>query len=71
MSNEPRGGFSPSERPGKLTIDEFQRVASVVRDLLADQPLIKYSIYAAGIAGVLDSAHLIWEFIDFLIKASK
>lgn len=71
MSSEPGGGFSPTAKPGKLTIAEFQQVAGVVRDLLADQPLIKYSIYAAGIAGILDSIYWIWLFIVFLFKSIK
>jgi hypothetical protein len=71
MSNEPGGGFSPNEKPGKWTFAEFKQVSEFTKDLLADQPLIKYSIYSAGVAGVLESAHLIWLFICFLQKASK
>lgn len=71
MSSEQGAGFSPSAKPGKLTIAEFQQIAGFVKDLLADQPLIKYSIYAAGAAGLLDSIHLIWEFYLFFIKPLK
>jgi hypothetical protein len=71
MSNEPGGGFSPTEKPGKWTLAEFKQAAALVKDLLADQPLIKFSIYAAGLAGALDCIHWIWLFILFLQKASK
>jgi hypothetical protein len=71
MSGEPRGGFSPTEKPGKLTVAEFQQVAGVVRDLLADQPIIKWSIYAAGAAGLLDTIHWSWLFVGFLYRSLK
>jgi hypothetical protein len=71
MSGEPRGGFSPTEKPGKWTLAEIQQFAGFMKDLLADQPAIKYSIYAAGVAGLLDTVHWVWIFIAFLVKASK
>lgn len=71
MSSEAGGAFSPTAKPGKFTVAEFQQVAGVVRELLADQPLIKYSIYAAGLAGLLDSIHWIWLLIVFLLRAIK
>jgi hypothetical protein len=71
MSNEAGAGFTPSAKPGKLTPAEFQQVASTVKDLLADRPLIKYSIYAAGVAGALDSGHWLWLLICFLVKSAK
>lgn len=71
MLSEAGGGFSATAKPGKFTVAEFQQVAGVVRELLADQPAIKYSIYAAGVAGLLDSIHWIWLFIVFLSRAIK
>lgn len=72
MSSEAGGGFSPNEKPGKWTFAEFKHVQDFTKDLLVDQPLIKYSIYAAGVAEVLESTHLIWTFITaFLIPANK
>jgi hypothetical protein len=67
-ADPPRGGsFTPTQRPGKLTVEEFKAVSGIVRDLLADEPLIKYSIYAAGVAGALETAHLVWLFLRFLL----
>ena len=60
------GGFSPTTKPGKFTVNEFQQMATVVKSLLADEPLIKWSIYAAGVAGALETIHLIWLFICFI-----
>jgi uncharacterized membrane protein YhfC len=42
-----------------------------MKDLLADQPVIKYSIYAAGMAGLFDSIHWAWVFIAFLVRFVK
>ena len=61
-----QGGFTPTIKPGKLTIAEFQQFAGVVKDLLAEQPGIKYSIYAAGIAGFLQTLYLLWLFARYL-----
>jgi hypothetical protein len=71
MSGEQRGAFSPTEKPGKLTVAEFQQFAGFMKDLLADQPVIKYSIYAAGMAGLFDSIHWAWVFIAFLVRFVK
>ena len=67
MSSEaPPGGFSPAGKPGKLTVDEFRAISGIIKDLLASEPGIKYSIYAAGIAGILEAVHLLWLFARFI-----
>jgi hypothetical protein len=71
MSNETGAGFSTNEKPGKWTFAEFKQVSEFTKDLLADQPLIKYSIYAAGVAGLLDTIHWIYVGIVFVAKSVK
>ncbi len=72
MSNEsPKGGFTPTVRPGKFTLEEIKEFASFVKTLLADQPAIKWSIIAAGIGGALDSLHMLWLFLAFLKQSAK
>ena len=50
------GGFSPP----RMTTTQFQDLANFFKDYLADKPLIKWSIVAAGIGGALEAAHIIW-----------
>jgi hypothetical protein len=64
--NEKVGGsFSPS---AKLTIDQWQQMALFFRDFLADKPVIKWSIIAAGVGGALDGAHVVWLAIRFIFR---
>jgi hypothetical protein len=48
-------GASPS-RPTKLTIEEFHDL----KDLFSENPLIKWSIIAAGLGGALEAIHILW-----------
>ena len=49
-------------RPTRLTIEDIQNL----KDLFADNPLIKWSIIAAGIASTLESIHILWLFIQWI-----
>ncbi len=63
--------MSPKEGgyyPARLTTKEFERLASVFKDLLADSPLVKYSIIAAGVGGACEIGHTIWLAIRFFAK---
>jgi hypothetical protein len=63
--NEKGGSFSPS---AKLTMDQWQEMALFFRDFLADKPVIKWSIIAAGIGGLFDTLHVIWEALRFIFR---
>jgi hypothetical protein len=67
LSANKEGGYQPS-RPARLTTDEFERLANVFKDLLAEQPLIKAAIIAAGIGGAIEILHTIWLAIRYLAK---
>jgi hypothetical protein len=54
--------------PARLTTREFQRLARVFKDLLADSPLVKYSILAAGLGGACEIGHTIWLALRYLVK---
>ena len=49
-------------RPTKLTIEDIQNL----KGLFADNPLIKWSIIAAGVAGTLESIHILWLFVQWV-----
>ena len=53
-------GYRPAGRPAKLTIDEFQQFGHVFKELLAESPAIKWSVYAAGVGGLLETLHIVW-----------
>jgi hypothetical protein len=58
--------MSSSERPrpyqpAKISIDDYERLTRMFKDLFAEQPLIKWSIYFAGIAGVCETIDFIWK----------
>jgi hypothetical protein len=49
-------------RPTKLTIEDIQNL----KDLFADNPLIKRSIIVAGLGGALEGLHIVWLFIQWV-----
>jgi hypothetical protein len=56
-------GFNPS-----FTFSEFQRMAEFFKGFLAENPLVKASIIAAGIGGALEGLHILWLVIRFLAR---
>jgi len=60
MSPKP-GGFNPS----RLTFDEVKQYADLFKDLLKDNPVVKWSIILAGIGGLFDILHTLWLAIRF------
>jgi len=59
------GSFSPS---AKLTIDQWQQMALFFRDFLADKPVIKWSIIAAGVGGLAEALHTLWLAARFIFR---
>jgi hypothetical protein len=66
-NKEGEGGYHPA-RPARLTTDEFERLANVFKDLLAEQPVVKAAIIFAGIGGVIELIHTLWLAIRYLAK---
>lgn len=58
-------GFNP---PARMTIEEFKGIATFFKQFLADNPVIRVSIIAAGIGGALDAFHILWLFIKFVFR---
>lgn len=63
-----RGGYNPAPEPSRMTPQEYQELAKSFKDLFADQPLIKWSIVAAGAGGVLDGLHVLWIFVKEIAR---
>lgn len=61
------GGYYPA-RPARLTTEEFERLANVFKDLLAEQPLIKAAIILAGLGGAVEILHTLWLALRYLAK---
>jgi hypothetical protein len=62
----PKGGKGGGYNPPKMTAEQFQGLATFFKDYLADNPIIKWSIIAAGIAGVFETAHTLWLLLVWL-----
>ena len=56
VTNKGRGGYTPARR----STEEFMALGVFFKQLLAENPLIKASIVAAGIGGALESLHVLW-----------
>jgi len=55
--------MSPSSNPApRMTLDQFREYADFFKELLADNPVIKWSIILAGIGGFLDGVHVLYLF---------
>ena len=65
MSANRKGGqgFSPS-----FTFSQFEQMAEFFKQLLAENPLVKASIIAAGIGGALEGLHILWLALRYLAK---
>ena len=50
------------------TFSQWQKIMEFARELLAESPVLKYSIIAAGVAGVCEIGHTIWLAIRYLAK---
>jgi hypothetical protein len=58
----PSGGFNPP----KLTIGQFKEIANFFKDLLSENPVVKWSIVLAGIGGAFEAVHDSWLFFVWL-----
>ena len=63
MSKPRQGGYNPARM---MSIDDVERIGTFFKKLLADSPAIKWSIIAAGVGGVLESAHIVWLALRYL-----
>ncbi|MFZ0314206.1 MAG: hypothetical protein WAL85_15980 [Candidatus Korobacteraceae bacterium] len=59
-----KGGFNPA---GMVSLDDVERMGNFFKNLLKDSPGIRLSIYAAGVAAVLEILHIIWLAFRFLM----
>jgi len=48
-------------QPAKITIDEYERLTKLFKEIFAEQPLIKWAIYLAGLGGLCDTIRFIWS----------
>jgi hypothetical protein len=58
------GGFNPS----RLTFDEVKQYADLFKDLLKENPVVKWSIISAGIGGAFEIFHTLWLAARFWFK---
>jgi len=66
MSASRQGSSGPN--PSSLTIAEVQTLATFFKNLFSDNPLIKWSIVAAGIGGGLDVVHTFWLAARYVFR---
>jgi hypothetical protein len=65
MSNndKPRG-----YQPAKITIDDVERLTKLFKEIFAEQPLIKWSIYLAGLGGLCETLHFAWLVLKHFLQ---
>jgi hypothetical protein len=62
------GGFNPVPPPRKprLNVDQFREFANLFKELVSENPLVKWSIVCAGLGGVFEAVHDTWLFFVWL-----
>lgn len=58
------GGFNPP----RMTPQQFQELATFFKDYLADNPVVKWSIIAAGVGAVVEALHVLWLFLRYVFR---
>lgn len=56
-------GVTPS-----YTFSQWQKIMEFARELLAESPVVKYSIIAAGVGGALEGLRILWLALRYLAK---
>jgi hypothetical protein len=54
--------------PASLSVEDVKSLGMFFKELLAENPLVRYSIYAAGIGGALEGLHILWLMVRYLSK---
>jgi hypothetical protein len=64
------GGFNPAPQPksSSIRVDEVERLTKLYKSVFEDQPLIKWSIIAAGFGGLLDGLHVLWLVLKHALE---
>jgi hypothetical protein len=57
------GGYNPVPR---LTLKQFREFADFFKDILKENPVIKFSIILAGVGGAFEAVHDMWLFLVWL-----
>jgi energy-coupling factor transporter transmembrane protein EcfT len=52
----------------RLTTTEFEQLAKVIKDLLAEHPILKVSVVVAGVGGACEILHTFWLAIRFVAR---
>lgn len=61
------GGYNPP-KPTKFTFEDVANFSRLFKELLADEPFLKWAIIAAGIGGVLESLHVLWLASRYIFR---
>jgi len=64
MSDEKSRPYTPA----RMTAQEFQELGTFFKQLIAENPLIKASVIAAGIGGALEGLHILWLALRFVAR---
>jgi hypothetical protein len=53
--------------PTRLTFEEFEKFAGIIKKLLNDSGL-KWAIIGAGVGGIAETIHLVWLAARYFLK---
>jgi hypothetical protein len=54
--------------PVRMTVNEFQDIALFFKRFLAENPLLKALIIAAGVGGVFETLHCLWLALRYVFR---
>ncbi len=54
--------------PVRLSVEDVQILGTFFKQLLAENPVVKISIIAAGIGGALEGLRIVWLAIRYLAR---
>lgn len=60
--------FRHGRNTAKLTVDEIDKFAQVIKKLVDSSPLIKWAIIAAGVGAIIDSVHILWLAARYVLR---
>ncbi len=58
----------PGYSPVRMTMTEFQDIAMFFKRFLAENPVLKVSIIAAGVGGVFETLHCLWLALRYIFR---
>jgi|HubBroStandDraft_2_1064218.scaffolds.fasta_scaffold304929_1 hypothetical protein len=66
----PKPGYSPPPliTETRYTFDDVQKMFGFAKQFLAEEPLLRYAIVAAGLGAIVETIHIAWLALRYIFK---